>query len=64
MKAQVDEALCVGCGLCIQLCPEVFARSPEKTAYVTVTAVGIDDELACREAADACPVDAVALRSE
>ncbi len=61
LQARVDRTLCVGCGLCIELCPAVFARSEDRTAFVQVRGVSAEETLCCQEAAAACPVDAIAL---
>jgi ferredoxin len=54
----VDQDTCIGCGTCVDLCPEVFELRDEK-AWV----IGPEkcDECDCQEAADSCPVDAISL---
>ncbi len=67
MKAFVDKDLCIACGLCPSLCPEVFEMQDDGKAGVSNTnndAVNeneISDELvdSAKEAEDACPVDAI-----
>jgi len=48
--------LCIGCGSCVELCPEVFELKDEK-AYVK----GPDkcDTCNCQEAVEICPVEAI-----
>ncbi len=60
-QASVDRTLCVGCGLCIELCPAVFARAEDRTAFVQLQAVPPEATRCCQEAAAACPVDAIAV---
>jgi len=60
MKATVDPDTCIGCALCIQLCPDVFKMEGDK-AIVTVAAVPKEVEGACKEAADGCPVTAITI---
>jgi len=60
MKANVNEAACIGCGLCEQICPTVFAMDGA-TAKVQMDPVPADQDAACREAADACPVSCISI---
>ena len=60
MRATVDENLCTGCGLCVDTCPEVF-EMPGATAVVKAAIVPENAEATCREAADNCPVTAIAI---
>lgn len=54
----VDHELCIGCGICVDLCPEVFAMEDEKS-----TVIGGDkcSSCDCQEAVDSCPVSAISL---
>ena len=60
MKAIVDDT-CIGCGLCPQVCPEVFEMNNENVAVVKVTPVPAEAHETCREAASSCPVDAIKI---
>ena len=60
MRASVDEDLCTGCGLCEDTCPEVFEMDGE-VAKVIVDDVPAAAEDTCREAAESCPVEAIAI---
>lgn len=60
MKATVDQDACVGCGLCPDVCPAVFEMQGD-TAVAKTNPVPPGEEDACREAADGCPVDAIAI---
>jgi ferredoxin len=57
----VDDG-CIACGLCVEVCPEVF-EMPEgaDAAKVLVDEVPAAVESSCREAADGCPVEAIHL---
>ena len=57
MKAKVDPDLCVGCGPCEDICPNVFPVVDGK-AIVKVEAVPPKDEADCKNAAESCPTDA------
>jgi ferredoxin len=60
MKATVDEDACIGCELCPETCPEVFKMEGDK-AVTIVDEVPAGAEDTCREAAESCPVDAIAV---
>lgn len=60
MKATVDSTLCIGCGICEQICDAVFEMDGD-VAVAKTNPVPPDAEDSCREAADACPVDAIAI---
>lgn len=61
MKAKVDQDLCAACGLCIELCPEVFEEAESGTARAKVDTVPPDAEDSCKDAADQCPVECIAI---
>ena len=58
MEVYVDPELCIACGDCIDICPEVFEMG-EAIAQVKVNEVPEEFEAATREAADECPVSAI-----
>ena len=59
MKAIVDADTCTGCGTCVDACPEVFELNDDDVAEVIANPVPEEAEEACREAAEACPVEAI-----
>ncbi len=61
MKPRVDEDLCIDCGLCEDLCPEVFHLEDDNLAHVINAAPGPDLYGCVREALDACPVEAISI---
>jgi ferredoxin len=61
MKAVVDRDLCIGCGLCTEICPEVFEMDDEAIAQVIVDVIPAEIEETAREAAASCPVEAIAI---
>ena len=60
MKATVNADLCVGCGLCAEICPDVFKMAGE-IATVIADAGTPRAETDCRDARDQCPVNAISL---
>lgn len=56
MAIKVDQALCSGCGLCIELCPEVFSWGSEGKAVVKKQE---SETCNLEEIADQCPMEAI-----
>jgi ferredoxin len=55
-KVTVDASTCVGCGLCEQVCPEVFKVEGDGIAHI-VGQPGASSTV--QEASDQCPVNAI-----
>ena len=60
MKAQVSAELCVGCGLCADICPEVFVMAEDKV-QVKVNPVPAASEESCKKVKEDCPVEAISI---
>ena len=60
MKAKVDADTCIGCGLCVSTCPEVYKMEDDK-AVVFVSVVPKAAEENCQKACDECPVTAIVI---
>ncbi|MEI9476474.1 MAG: ferredoxin [Deltaproteobacteria bacterium] len=58
MRVTVDEEACIGCGLCVETCPEVFELKDDK-AIAKMEEVPEELVESCREAAEECPVEAI-----
>ena len=61
MRAVVDAETCIGCSTCEGICPDVFEMTDEDKSAVKVDPIPAELEDDCREAADACPVDAISI---
>lgn len=55
-RALVDKDLCIACGLCASICPKVFRMGDEKAEVIDGAKC---DGPECKEAADACPTEAI-----
>ena len=62
IRALVTED-CFACGLCCQVCPEVFAMGSE-FAEVIVAEVPEQAEDRCRQAAQDCPAQAIVIKED
>ena len=58
MKVRIEDT-CTACGLCVDTCPGVFELGDE-FAQVLVDGVPPEHEDAVQQAADECPVEAIA----
>jgi len=61
MRVIVDRSTCTGCGLCPEICPEVFELDNDNLAVVKVDPVPADLEAKAKEASDSCPVNAISV---
>lgn len=60
MKAIVTDD-CISCGVCPDVCPEVFELPDGEKARVIVDTVPAELEAKAHVACEACPVDAIIL---
>ncbi|MCK5393601.1 MAG: ferredoxin [Candidatus Omnitrophica bacterium] len=57
-KVTIDESACVSCGLCANLCPEVFEMNDEGIAIVLSNE---SENCDIKDIASQCPVDAIVV---
>jgi ferredoxin len=57
MSIKVDDNKCIGCGLCVNMCPKTFKINSSGKSEV----VSNQDEDCARNAANSCPVDAIKI---
>ena len=57
MQIMVDRELCIGCGSCVEIAPEVFRLDDEEKA-IAMDEQGAEEEVVIR-AAESCPVEAI-----
>jgi len=60
MKVKIDADACIGCGLCVNTCPEVYQMEEDK-AIIFANPVPQDFEDTCKKAVEECPVTAIII---
>lgn len=60
VKPVVDKELCISCGNCIEICPEVFKFDDDEKADV-IDPKGCGSKCDCDEAAASCPTNAITV---
>lgn len=58
MKVTIDRSGCIGCGLCEQLCPEVF-RMGDDGAAEAYAQPDAEHEAGAKDAEESCPVSVI-----
>jgi ferredoxin len=53
---------CTACGLCVDICPEVFKLDDEATVIEGAKFLGNEEKI--REAAESCPVEIIKYTEE
>lgn len=61
MKAYVDKNTCIGCGLCVGTCPEVFSMGTEGKSVAITADIPSSQIDKATEAKDNCPVSAITV---
>lgn len=62
MIVRIDEDVCTGCGSCAEIAPEIFVVEDDVAVVSTEgKPVPRQYEEVCRQAADACPVEAIII---
>ncbi len=59
MEVYVDPDICISCGTCINICPEVYDWDEDGKAHCLYEEVPVDLEDCAQEALESCPVDAI-----
>lgn len=59
MKLKVDKDICIGCGACQAICPDVFEIDDDGLAVSIVEEVNEDIMEDAIDAKEGCPVDAI-----
>ena len=61
MKAFVDKDICIGCGACTGICPDVFEMDDDGLAVAIQDELSSDMEDSAVDAQDSCPVSAITV---
>ena len=59
MKLEVDKDLCIGCGACQGVCPEVFEIENDGLAHTILDEIPKELEEDATDAKEGCPTDAI-----
>ncbi len=60
MIIEIDRFICVGCGVCVNSCPDVFEIDDEGIAILKGN---LADERKAEEVAGACPTEAMEVKN-
>lgn len=63
VEIKVDQGLCVGCGMCINMCPDVFMYNEESLSTVKSDLAEFNLQ-SVQEACEVCPVDAITIEEQ
>ncbi len=61
MEAKIDRDACIGCGLCVEICPEVFEMDDEQIAIVIKSPIPDDAQNDAKDAEEQCPTSAISI---
>jgi len=61
MKAKIDRDGCIACGMCVSICPAVFAMADDGYAEVIVDEVPAEAEDDAVEAQENCPTSVITV---
>jgi ferredoxin len=61
MKPDVDLDLCIGCGACEDICPDVFRLEDDGYSHVINSEPSPELYDCIRDAADGCPTEAISI---
>ncbi len=57
-QVEIDQDECIGCGACVELCPDIFAFNDDENKAYVVTPEG-GNEACIDEAIASCPVSCI-----
>ena len=61
MKGFVDKNICIGCGVCPTVCPEIFEMDDDGLAKASESEITDDLVDSAKDAEEQCPVNAITV---
>ena len=61
MKGFVDKNICIGCGLCPTVCPEIFEMDDDGLAKASEDEITDSLVESAKDAEEQCPVNAITV---
>ncbi|HCC08194.1 MAG TPA: ferredoxin [Clostridiales bacterium] len=62
MRGNVDKDLCISCGLCPDVCPEIFRFDDDEKAVAEDIEIPEDITDSAKEAEEGCPTSAITVK--
>lgn len=59
MKIKVNQETCIGCGMCVDVCPELFKLNDDYKSECINSEVSKELTDKAQEAVEVCPVEAI-----
>lgn len=60
-KVKVNQDMCIGCGACAAIAPDVFELDEERLSCVKVEEVPADQLEDAKDAVEGCPTEAIEM---
>ncbi|HEX9061184.1 MAG TPA: ferredoxin [Clostridia bacterium] len=64
MKVCVDKEKCIGCGICANICPDVFEINADGIAVVKSDVALENKKDEVKDTAQSCPVEAIEVEDD